>query len=206
MFGHHKRRREKRKLKQEREKFSHQKEQWEKESPQRQKEQEDLQRSQVDQRAQESRENRRQGYEEGRRRVQDLYNDPSITGLSDPKRKAMQYEANKAIQRSHQAANRKLLGDQSQRGIQGQGGVGYAQQRDLQRLAQEAQGGVIRDLDKLNEDMRLKHIAAIYAGEQGEATQYQLDKQIALDELKLDEERRRQRQFEQDARELFNRI
>jgi hypothetical protein len=89
-----------------------------------------------------------------------------------------------------QSANRKLLGDQGQHGIVGKGGVGYAQQRDLQRLGTEAQAGAQRDISKQNADLRLKNIAAIYAGEQGEAAQSQLDNQMALDQLQFAEEKK----------------
>ena len=118
----------------------------------------------------------------------------------------MQYEANKGIQRSTQAANRKLLGDQASHGVVGKGGVGYAQQRDLQKMSTEAQSGVHRDLDKMNADLRLKNIAAIFAGEQGEASQAQLDKQLALDELNLNEEKKRQRAMEDQMNRLFSRL
>ena len=91
-------------------------------------------------------------------------------------------------------------------GIVGQGGVGYAQQKDLQKLANESKGQATRDLDKLDADLRLKNIAAIFAGEQGEAAQRQLDKQLALDELKLDDERKRQRLFEDQFNRLFSRV
>lgn len=206
MFGHHKAKREKRRLKREKEAFADQQKQWDAGSIQREKEHSERQKSQVEEKAADAKKTREEGYAAGRKRVEDLYNDQNIKGLSDEKRNAMQYEANKAIQRSHQSANRKLLGDQSMRGIGGQGGVGYAQQKDLLKLANEAQGGVHRDLDKLNEDLRMKNIAAIFAGEQGEASQYQLDKQLALDELKLDDERKRQRQFEDQFSKLFSRI
>ena len=118
----------------------------------------------------------------------------------------MQYEANKGIQRSMQQANRKLLGEQGLHGITGKSGVGYAQQRDLQRMGAEAQAGVHRDLDKLNADLALKKLAASFNIEQGEAAQSQLDKQIALDELNLAEERKRQRFFEEQANKQFSRI
>lgn len=164
------------------------------------------QRNEAITRANESKAERQASYGEGRQRAMDLFNDPSIKGLSDEKRNALQYEANKQIQRQHQSADRKLLGSQGQHGIVGKGGVGYAQRRDLQGLANESYGQVNRDLDKLNEDQRMKQIAAIFAGEQGEAAQYQLDKQLALDELKLDEERKRQRAFEDKFDKLFSRI
>lgn len=206
MFGHHKRKREKKRLKKQKEDLSNQQKALDESSVQREKENEDFKNAQVAQKSSESAEDRKKAYAEGRQRIQGLYNDPTIQGLDPQKRQALQYEANKGIQRSMQSANRKLLGDQASHGIVGKGGVGYAQQRDLQKLGMEAQGGVHRDLDKLNADLRLKNIAAIFAGEQGEASQAQLDKQLALDELNLNEEKKRQRAMEDQMNRLFSRL
>jgi len=159
---------------------------------------------QVSQKAQKSKEDRVKARAEGREYSKDVLGQ-QMEGLDPVKRQAMQYEANKGIQRSMQQANRKLLGDQGMRGIRGNSGVGYAQQRDLQRMASEAQGGVHRDLDKLDSDLAMKKLAAAFNIEQGEASQSQIDKQMALDELQLGEERRRQRFFEDQAYNQYNR-
>jgi hypothetical protein len=206
MFGHHKAKRAKKRLKKESEALNEQKAKWEADSPQRQKEASDLQKSQVEEKANQSKEDRKQGYAEGRKRVQDLYADESIHGLDPEKRKAMQYAANQQIHRGHQAANRKLLGEQAQRGVVGKGGVGFAQQKELQKMAMDAEGSANRDLTNLDADLRLKNIAAIFAGEQGEASQNQLDKQMALDELKYEDEKKRNRNFEDYAYKQFSRI
>lgn len=206
MFGHHKRKREKRRAKREKEAFNQEKMDWEKGSPTREKEAADFQKSQVEEKSSQAAEDRKKSYAEGRKRIQDLYNDESIQGMDPEKRQALQYEANKGIQRSMQSANRKLLGEQGQHGIVGKGGVGYAQQRDLQKVGAEAQAGAQRDIAKQNADLRLKNIAAIYAGEQGEAAQSQLDKQLALDELQLADEKKRQRNMEDQINRLFSRV
>lgn len=206
MFGHHRAKREKKRAKREKQAFEQEKMDWEKNSPQREKEEYDQRKVLADQKVKESAEERKKSHAEGRQRVQDLFNDPTVQGLDQNKRNALQYEANKGIQRSMQSANRKLLGDQGAHGIVGKGGVGYAQQRDLQRMGMDAQAGVHRDLDKMNADLRLKNIAAIFAGEQGEAAQAQLDKQLALDELQLADERKRQRGFEDQFNRLFSRV
>lgn len=148
---------------------------------------------------------REEGRKSGRAYAEDVLN-RQVTGLDPKKRSAMQYEANKGIQRTLQGANRKLLGDQGQRGIVGKGGVGYAQQRDLQRAGVDAQSGVTRDLDKLDSDLSLKKLAAMFNIEQGEASQNQLDRQMALDELHLSNERKRQRGIEDKLNKLFSRI
>ena len=118
----------------------------------------------------------------------------------------MQYEAQRNIERQHQNAQRKLLGEQSRHGIVGKGGVGYAQMNDLQRLANESQGQATRDIEKLNADLAMKKLAAMFNIEQGEATQNQLDRQMAIDELDLERERKRQRFFEDQFNRLFSRV
>ena len=155
MFGHHKAKREKKRLNRSQEEFAEKTKQFEAGAPEREKQAAEQQKSQVSEKVAQSAENRKKSYAEGSQRIQDLYNDPNIQGLDPKVKSAMQYEAQKGIQDSHQQANRQLLGDQAQRGIRGQGGVGYAQQRDLLSMANEAQGGVNRDLDKLNQDLRM---------------------------------------------------
>lgn len=164
-----------------------------------------LQDKQVSEKVGQSKEDRKTARAEGREYAKDVLSQ-EYEGLDPVKRQAMQYEANKGIQRSMQQANRKLLGEQGLHGITGKSGVGYAQQRDLQRMGAEAQAGVHRDLDKLNADLALKKLAASFNIEQGEAAQSQLDKQIALDELNLAEERKRQRFFEEQANKQLSRI
>lgn len=176
------------------------------ERAQREKNQKEADEAELKQKRETSAKEREESYAKGRQRVKDLYADESIIGLDPVKRQAMQYEANKGIQRSVQSANRKLLGEQSQHGITGRGGVGYAQQRDLQRMGTEAQGAVHRDLDKMNADLRLKNIAATFAGEQGEAAQDQLDRQLALDEINLRNERKRQQEMEDQIYRQFSRV
>jgi hypothetical protein len=118
----------------------------------------------------------------------------------------MEFESNKGIQRQHQAANRRLLGEQGMHGIVGKGGVGYAQQKDLQRLANEARSQSQRDINKIDSDLSLKKLAAMFNIEQGEAAQAGLDRQLAIDELKLDEEQKRQRRYEDQMNRIFRRI
>ena len=127
-------------------------------------------------------------------------------GLNPQTKQSMQYAANKEIQRGMQSANRKLLGEQASHGIVGKGGVGYAQQRDLDKLGREAKAGVTRDINKLDSDLALKKLAAAYNIEQGEASQAQLDKQLAIDELQLADEKKRQKAYDEKVNNLFNRL
>ena len=207
MFGHLKAKREKRKQKREQQNFANEKMDWEKNALAREKEAADFRNQQVSDKTAQSKADRKAATEEGYADTEGfLRKDYSGLGLDPKQRSAMQFEANKAVQRGHQSANRKLLGEQSQSGILGKGGVGYAQQRDLQRMAQDAQAGVHRDLDKLDKDLELKKMAAIYAGGQGAASQSQLDKQLAIDELDLIEERKKAKTWEDKFNQAFSRI
>lgn len=205
MFGHHQNKREKRRNKEAKASLKKEKMDWENQAPERQKQASDLQKQQVSDKASQAKEDRKIAREEGRSDLENFLK-KDVQGLDPKKREAMQYEANKGIQRSMQSANRKLLGEQSQHGIVGKGGVGYAQQRDLQKLGMEAQGQAHRDLDKLNADQQVKKLAMIFAGGEGEAAQTQLDKQMAVDELQLADEKKRQRQFEEDFYRQFSRV
>lgn len=210
MFGYHRAKRERKKLKKEKENISKEKEVYKKEKPaliqkQQQKQYQQDTRS-IDDMANKDKERRMQARQEGREYGLDFLNQ-KVPGLDPEKRKALQYEAHRGIDRSSQEAERRLLGDQSRRGIVGKGGVGYAQQRDLQRLANDSRGQVDRDLTKLDSDLSLKNMAALFNVEQGEAAQSQLDRQSAANELQLSDEKRRQREFEDKINDLlFNRL
>lgn len=206
MFGYHKAKREKKRLKRQMEDAQNQQKQFSQEQLDYEKNQKEQQGKTAAENAAKSAEDRKIAKAEGRQHIMDLLHDPSIKGLDEKERSALQYEANKQIQRGHQSASRKLMGDQSQRGIVGKGGVAYAQEKDLLRLANDARGQATRDIDKLDSDLHMKNIAAIFAGESGEAAQRQLDKQLALDELRYDEEKKRQRMFEDQFNRLFSRL
>lgn len=148
----------------------------------------------VNQRTMEAGQEREASQARGAKHAQEVLS-RKVTGLDPQHRSALQYEAHRGIDREHQAANRRLLGEQGQRGIVGKGGVAYAQQRDQQRLANEAKGAVHRDLDKMDSDLQLKKLAAGYNIEQGDVVQDQLDKQMALDELDLGNERKKHSKY-----------
>lgn len=152
-----------------------------------------------------SKANQTMAREEGRADTESFFN-KDVQGLDPKKRQAMQYEANKSIQRNQQSANRKLLGDQATHGILGKGGVAYSQQRDLQKMGDEAKAGVHRDLEKLNSDLATKKQAAIFAGGEGRASQAHLDQQSAANELALSKEKKRQRKFEDAFYKQFSRV
>lgn len=205
MFGHHAAKRQKSRLKKQQESFNQEKSNWQAGSPEREQQLADFQNKQVADKTAQSASDREAARQAGRKDTEEFFQ-KDIAGLNPEKKKALQYEAHKGIQRGMQAANRKLLGEQSQHGIVGKGGVGYAQQRDLQRLGQEAQGQATRDLTKLDADLALKNKAAIFAGGEGHAATAGLDKQMALDELQLQDEKKRQRNFEDQFNRLFSRV
>lgn len=181
------------------------KEQKAKEASDKEKAQKAQQNSEVEEKVKKSGEEREKGYQKGRARSEELFN-RDVQGLTPEKKNAMQYEANRNIHRNMETANRKLLGEQGRHGIVGRGGVGYAQQRDLQRMGREEEGQVVRDIDKLDSDLAMKNLAAMFNIEQGEASQSQLDRQLAIDELQLADERKRQREFEEKFYRQFSRI
>jgi hypothetical protein len=148
---------------------------------------------------------RHQGRQEGRAYAKDVLGQ-DIQGLTPNQRSAMQYEANKNIQRQVQGNTRKLLGEQGRRGIAPRSGVGFEQQREIQRAGNQAQGQATRDLHRLDADMALKKLAAGFNIEQGEAAQNQIDRQIAQDRQELMAEKRRARANEGKFNRLFNRI
>ncbi len=205
MFGYHKAHREKKRAKKAAEDTANKQKQFEAEEPERLQKQRDYEQTQARTRAEESAADRKRGREEGRAYAEELLS-RDVQGLAPGHKNAMQYEANKQIQRQMQSANRRLLGDQASHGIVGKGGVGYAQQRDLERLGNEAYGQAYRDLEKLDYDTALKNRAAMFNIEQGEAAQNALDKQLAMDELKYEEERRRNRNYENQFNRLFSRV
>lgn len=205
MFGHHKAKREKKRLKREQEAFNQQKTEWENQSPAREKQFNEQRKQQIGEKTAQSEATRSAAREKGRNELKNFLKE-SVEGLNPQHKQALQYEANKGIKRSYQNANRKLLGEQSQNGIGGQGGVGFAQQMSLQDMARQNQGQVTRDINKLDNDVALKRQAQIFAGGEGEAAQAMLDNQIAEDELNLMDERKRQRSFEDQFNKLLSRI
>jgi hypothetical protein len=205
MFGYHKAKREKKKAKREREDLKRERAFLEGQKPELEQKQAEADKVKLAESTAQAKTDRQTARQEGKQYAEEVLS-RDVQGLTPAQRNAMQFEANKQIQRQHQSANRKLLGDQSQHGIVGKGGVGYAQQRDLQKLANESQGQATRDIDKLNADLALKKLAAMFNIEQGEVAQTQLDKQMASDELKLSNEQKRQRYFEDQFNRLFSRV
>jgi hypothetical protein len=157
------------------------------------------------QNAAQAREERTQARGRGRERYEEFAG-RQFEGLTPESRHAYETQANAGIQRASQGAEKKLLGQQGQRGILGRSGVGYAQQRDLQRMASEERGKVQNDLNLMNEDLRERHRVQAFGVEEGEASQEQLDRRLAQDELRLADERKRQRSIEDQRSKEFKRL
>lgn len=183
------------KYKDQQKELDRQKAEWEAGAPQRQQELDTYNQNKVAADTEQAKLDRQKARAEGKQYAEDVLN-RDVQGLDPKKRQIMQYEANKQIQRGLQSANRKMMGDQSMRGITPKSGVAYAQQKDMQRLANEAQGAANRDIESLDADMALKKLAAMFNIEQGEASQAQLDKQMAADDLRMENERKRQKEYE----------
>jgi hypothetical protein len=194
-----------RKLHKQRKAFRREKAQYEAERPGRDIEDQNAMNMAVNKEAQEAKAMRHQGRQEGRAYAQDVLGQ-DVQGLTPKQRSAMQFEANKNVQRQVQGANRKLLGEQGRRGIAGRSGVGFEQQREIQRSGHQMQGQAARDLDRLDADLALKKLAAGFNIEQGEAAQNQLDRQIAQDRQELAAEKRRNRGQENKFNRLFSRV
>jgi hypothetical protein len=195
MFGYHKQKRQNKALKKEVEGY--------RKAPPPLSEEET--RKKVSEHAAEERGRREAATKEGIAQTEAHFKRP-IEGLAPHERMAMQTEAEQGIRRHTQAAERKLLGEQSLRGIHGKSGVAYAQRKDLHKAEQEARGTAHRDIERLNADRALKKLALTHAGGANAAIQSQLDRQIAHDELQLSEERKRQRNIEDRFHRYLDRI
>ena len=105
----------------------------------------------------------------------------------------MEESAKYKLNREMQGHQRRLLAQQGSRGVKG--GAAYAQQADLARAGQEAQGQYMRDIDQMDADVALKKLGALFGIEQGEAAQSTLERQLALDMARMDDERKKQKGY-----------
>jgi hypothetical protein len=195
MFGQHAARRAKNRAMKAKQALNQQKAEWEKNAPARELEQQEAKKKMVADKTAQSEANRNSAFDKGVNKTEEFLK-REVEGLDPKHKQALQYEANKGIKQSYQNANRKLLGEQAQNGIQGRGGVGFSQQMTLQDMARNNQNQVTRDVNKLDHDTALKRQAQIFAGGKGEEAQALLDAQAAEDELNLLDEKKRQRSLE----------
>ena len=178
--------------------FAKQKSDWESGAPERENEY-------VRRHSEESKKARDQARAEGEQYANRVLS-RNVEGLTPQQRASMQAEASKQIRRQSQGAHKRLLGEQNRHGVQGKSGVAYAQQRDLHRLENEAKGQSRADIENLNSDLALKKLAASFNIEQGEAGQNTLDRQAARDELRMAEERNKQKKYEKKYNKIFSKV
>ena len=148
-------------------------------------------------------EERRQGFESGIKQAEKFF---PHEGMDPRVRQAMQFQANKEAQRERQAAERRLLGEQSQRGILGKSGVAYAQRRDLATKENEARAQARQHLDVMNAEQAMKNTAARFAAGQGEAAQRGLSRQQALADIAAKKEHKREKKYLKDFTKAFKRV
>lgn len=124
----------------------------------------------------------------GQQRGVEFFNKP-IQGYTPEHRAALQNQANAHINSTMHTASKKLLGDQASRGILGQGGVKYAQQRDLMRQGMKARGDAHNEVAKQDAERAIQKQAQVFAAGAGEASQANLERQEAKNDLRYTQER-----------------
>lgn len=144
-----------------------------------------------------------QGREEGRKRGEEFLS-RNFTGLTPEQRQEYESQANRKINREVERNQRELIGKQGRSGLRG--GTAFAQKAELARLGHEARQDAQSSVRNLDTDLALKKMASQFAIEEGGAAQRLLNEQQAMDELRLDEERKKQRRYEQQFNRNFSRI
>lgn len=160
-------------------------------------------RNQARQHAESMRQTSEQGRAEGRKRGEEFLS-RKFTGLTPEQKQEYESQANRRINREVERNQRELIGKQGRSGLRG--GTAYAQKADLARLGHEARQDAQSAVRNLDTDLALKKMASQFAIEEGGAADRLLNEQLALDELRLDEERKRQRRYEQQFNHNFSRI
>ena len=130
-----------------------------------------------------------------------IHNLQTTPGFRPEQAAAMQHEAYKNAQRMGQASQRALLGEQSQRGIGGRSGIGYAQQRDINRGVAAQQAQSLRDFQRLNAEQ------GTAIGAAGEAARYGAESRMDTDiESQSEEEERRKYRLANPNSQQFMKI
>ncbi len=148
-------------------------------------------------------EDRKAARQEGRAYADEVLS-RNYQGLNPMQRQAMEESGKAKLNRDVQGYQRKLLANQGRAGIRG--GAAYAQQADLARAGLDAQQQLYRDLENLDAETAMKKLAAAFNIEQGEAAQSQADKQLAYDDLRYEQEKKRQKALEDQINYLFSKV
>lgn len=141
--------------------------------------------------------------EEGWKEGEELFN-RDVKGLTPEQRRVIESNARRRLNRSLQGAQRDVLASQGASGIRGP--AAYAQQQDIRNAAREAEGDFYRDLEEYDPELALKKLAMMFNVQQGRRAQGHLNRQQALDEMRLREERAKQRELQEYFRGQFGRI
>lgn len=207
MFGHHKRQRERKRIKREKASLANERSMWEAQQPERERGAKEAQEKQLEQDYGAATKRRREAEMTGREDLRKFLGQ-DVEGLTPKQRQIMQFEANRNINNAFEKEHRNLQGEQARRGLVGKGGIAYAQNRNLEKIGEEARGQSTRDLHRLDADLALKKLAAIFTGGKGEAAQSQLDRQTAQDQLELADEKKRLKDWEYQMRKnnVFGRV
>lgn len=203
MFGYHKARRERKKQKREMENLKKEQEYWSPQKQEAQRQQNEALKNQAYEETKKMEQIRDTARDKGKKRAEEVFS-RDVEGLTPQQKKNMESTAQRRLNRDMQGYERKLLAQQGRAGVKG--GAAYAQQADLARIGSEAQGQYQRDLSQLDSDLSLKKLAAMFNIEEGEAAQAQLDRQLAIDEANLENERIRQRWIEDQYNRLFTKV
>lgn len=202
MFGHNRRKREKKKLKKAKEAFSQEKSIYEQQQPERERASREETKKQVGVDVGEREKEREAARKRGRTYAEE-FTSRKFQGLSPDERREMQEEASQGIRHNLRNEQKRIHAEHGRKGA-GRSGIAFAQRQELNRAAQEQQGQHQRDINRLDRDVALKRQAQHFAIEQGEAGQSSLDRQLAQDEVEMADERRRQRARENQYSNLFN--
>lgn len=127
-----------------------------------------------------------------------------MEGMTPSQRQNYEERASRDISRQMQGAQRKLAAQHSRSGVRG--GAAYAQRADLERMGNEARQDYASDLNQMDQDLKLKKLAALFNIGEGSAAQSSLNRQIALDYANMENEKKRQRRIEDQMNQLFSRI
>jgi hypothetical protein len=146
---------------------------------------------------------RREGFGKGVEQAEEFMG-RNFQGLNPTQRRLAEERGRQGINREVQGMQRQLVANQGRRGIRG--GAAYAQQADLARMGTQSQQELQRDIEQQNQDMALKRMAATYAMGQGEVAQRQTDRQLALEQAELAQEKKRQRKLQGQYSKLFSRV
>jgi hypothetical protein len=156
-----------------------------------------------EERAEKSRMRREESEGRSRQKSEEFFN-RDVSGLTPAQRRQMQESANMSLNRQMQGFQRQLTASQGRRGLGG--GAAYAQQADLARMGQEAQRGIQSDIGQMDANLAMKKLAAIAALEKGEQSLSANDYQQAIDELRMENERKQNKVSQDYFNRLFTRI